>query len=203
MPAWACPCPAKPQASWCAVAPALTRLSGVAPDWLGLVAPRDRADADELVAYAGAFGLCVEARGTDRPPTVQHDRAPGVLGLDLETDDIATPAFLTNGRDHRLGVERRRRAPQPHPPACLNAASTPAGPSNAFHTRAASRRRGGRSRCFGPARARSRRPHQRRKPAGPLKNAVGPGVWSHSPSRWSSLRSSRDATHVCTYAHNA
>src|SRR5262245_20825075 len=146
MPAWACPCPAKPQASWCAVAPALTRLSGVAPDWLGLVAPRDRADADELVAYAGAFGLCVEARGTDRPPTVQHDRAPGVLGLDLETDDIATPAFLTNGRDHRLGVERRRRAPQPHPPACLNAASTPAGPSNAFHTRAASRRRGGRSR---------------------------------------------------------
>ncbi len=41
--------------------------------------------------------------------------------LDLETDHIASPAFITNGRDHPPGVKRRRRTPQTHPPACLNA----------------------------------------------------------------------------------
>jgi len=100
---------------------ALTGLSGVASGRFGSIAPRHRAHADEPIAHASAFGFGVEAGGTDRPPTVQHDRAPGVLGLDLETDHIASPTFITNGRHHPPGVERRRRTPQTHPPACLNA----------------------------------------------------------------------------------
>jgi hypothetical protein len=100
---------------------ALTGLSGVASGRFGSIAPRYRAHADEPIAHASAFGFGIEAGGTDRPPAVQHDRAPGVLGLDLETDHIASPAFITNGRDHPPGVKRRRWTPQTHPPACLNA----------------------------------------------------------------------------------
>jgi hypothetical protein len=100
---------------------ALTGLSGVASGRFGSIAPRYRAHADEPIAHVSAFGFGIEAGGTDRPPTVQHDRAPGVLGLDLETDHIASPAFITNRRDHPPGVKRRRRTPQTDPPACLNA----------------------------------------------------------------------------------
>jgi hypothetical protein len=78
----------------------LTGLSDVASGRLRPIAPRYRAHAGELVAHAGTFGFGVEARGADRPPTVQHDRTPGVLGLDLETDHTAPPAFVTNGSDH-------------------------------------------------------------------------------------------------------
>jgi hypothetical protein len=84
---------------------ALTGLSGVASGRFGSIAPRYRAHADEPIAHASAFGFGIEAGGTDRPPAVQHDRAPGVLGLDLETDHVASPAFITNGRDHPPGVK--------------------------------------------------------------------------------------------------
>jgi hypothetical protein len=67
---------------------ALTGLSGVASGRFGSIAPRYRAHADEPIAHASAFGFGIEAGGTDRPPAVQHDRAPGVLGLDLETDTL-------------------------------------------------------------------------------------------------------------------
>ena len=86
--------------------------------------PRRRTDSARR-----RVGFGVEAGGTDRPPTVQHDRAPGVLGLDLETDHIASPALIANGRDHPPGLKRQRRTPQTHPAACLNAEASRERPS--------------------------------------------------------------------------
>ena len=53
-----------------------------------------------MIAHAGALGLGIEARGTDRFPAIEHDGSPGFLGLNLEAHDIAPSALVTDGRDH-------------------------------------------------------------------------------------------------------
>ena len=90
----------------------LAPFSAISPGRFWLITPGYRAQIHKLITHAGPLGLGIEARWADCPPTVQHHRAPSFLRLDIEANDVAAAAFITDGRDHALDLAPRRHGKQ-------------------------------------------------------------------------------------------
>ena len=90
----------------------LAPLSAISPGRFWLITPRYRTHTDKLIAHARPLGLGIEERWTDCPPTVQHHREPSFLRLDIEANDVASAAFIADGRDHALDLASPRHGKQ-------------------------------------------------------------------------------------------